>query len=241
VARILLGALLLVFTSAAASAQPAADRGYIDGGFDMFVGAANFGDVVHPIEFAEASTISTTYPLKAAPGFDVGGGARVWRRLTVGLAVSRVTRLNDAGVNAQMPHPFFFNQPRTVTGTATGLSRDETAVHLQLRWNAPLASRWQLAVGGGPSLLTVEQVLVQDVQLGQTYPFDTATYAGATTEHVSKSRMGFNVGADAAYLFRPHVGIGGGITFSHARIPLTASASTDAGGGHVDIGLRIRF
>ena len=241
--RMLLVTLFFFLDAIAAFAQARtpANHGYMTGGIDVFLGAANFADVIHPLEFVEASTISTTYPLTVAPGFDIGGGARVWRRMTVGLEVSHVTESNSADVNAQMPHPFFFNRPRAVAGSATGLSRDETALHLQVRWNAPVARRWLLAVGGGPSLLKVDQDLVQDIQIAQSYPYDTAAYASATTQHVSKSRLGFNVGADATYLFRPRVGVGAGITFAHARVPLTGSASTDAGGAHVTAGLRIRF
>jgi outer membrane protein with beta-barrel domain len=233
------------FTLAAsvASAQPAPsnDHGYVSAGADFFVGAASFGDTVHPIDFGEAAVINTTYQRKLAPGIDVGGGARVWRSLSLGIEGSRVTKSDSGSVDAQMPHPFFFGRPRAVSGTPSGLSRDETAIHVQARWLVPMRPRWQLAIGGGPSWLSVGQDLVQDVNVTQTYPFDTATFASVTTQRVTKSRVGFNATADVTFLLRPHVGVGVSSTFSHAHIPLTDSAATDAGGLHVSGGLRFRF
>lgn len=82
---------------------------------------------------------------------------------------------------------------------------------------------------------------MSDVTVTQTYPYDTATFASATTVRRSQAKPGFNAGADVAYLFRPHVGFGFGVTFSHARIALDDATTVDAGGAHVSGGLRFRF
>src|SRR4029077_19967420 len=96
------------------------------------------------------------------PGFDVGGGVRVWRNLAVGLDVSRFSKETAGTVSAQIPHPFFFNRARTVSGDASGLTRDETAVHLQALWMLPFGSRWRLALGGGAPWVSRGQALVRE-------------------------------------------------------------------------------
>ena len=224
-----------------ARAQSPTSRGYLSIGGDVAVAPATFSDTVHPIEFGEASTITSAYQPKLAPGIEVGGGARVWRGLTVGAAVSWVTRADSATVDAQVPHPFFFGKPRAVSGSTSGLNRDETSIHLQALWHAAAGRRWVVAFGGGPSWIAASQDVVQDIAVTQTYPFDSATFASATTTHVSKSRLGYNVAADAAYMVRPHVGVGFGATFSHASIPISSTTSIDAGGGHINGGLRLVF
>ena len=240
-ARIVLAALLVAAASPVRAQTAPPERGYITASADLLVAGTGFGDEIHPIEFGEPATIDTSYRVGFAPGFAVGGGVRVWRRLAVGVEVGRVSHANDASVSAQVPHPLLFNTPRSVSGTATGLDRAELAVHLLVSWVAPLSTRWQLAVSGGPSWITVDQDLVTDVTVNQTYPYDTATFAGVVTQQASKGHIGVNAGVEAAYLATPHVGLAIGARYAHAHVPLTATAATDAGGAHVTAGLRLRF
>ena len=238
-------ALLLLFSCCApisAYAQSVeSERGYVTGAADFLVAGSSFSDVVHPIDFAEPATVGTNYHVGFAPGFEVGGGVRVWRRMFIGVDVSRVSGANDADVTAQVPHPLQFNTPRSVAGSASNLDRTELGVHVLVSWVTPLSRRWQLAVSGGPSWITVDQDLVGDVTVSQTYPFDTATFAGVVTQPVSNSHVGVNAGVNAHYLLKRRASLTFGARYSHAHVPLSASASTDAGGLHVTAGLRLGF
>jgi hypothetical protein len=229
--------------AAPARAQSAAwdDRGYLrlSGWFQPAAGS--FSTTTRPIDFAEPSTVDTTYRTRSIPGFEVDAGGRVWRNLAIGVGVSRFSKDTAGSVSAQVPHPFFFNRPRAVSGDASGLTREETALHLQASWMVPLRNRLQLALAGGPSWFDVGQDLVTDVTVTQVYPYDTATFAGTTAVRRSHSGIGFNAAADLAYSVRPHVGVGIGVTFSHARVQLDDATTVDAGGAYVTAGLRFRF
>ena len=237
------GALMIMSFAAAVPAR--AQTGWTDRGYVNLSGwyqpTSSFSDSVRPIDFVETSVVDTSYKTRSIPGFDAGGGVRVWRNLAIGLDVSRFSKNTEGSVSAQVPHPFFFNQARSVSGDASGLTRDETAVHLQALWMLPLRDRWQLALAGGPSWFSIGQDLVSDVTVTQTYPYDTATFASATSTHRSHSQIGFNAGADVSYRVRPHVGLGIGVTFSHASVPLDDTVTVDAGGAHVGGGIRLRF
>src|SRR5215471_5280533 len=91
------------------AAQSATERGYVTAAADFLVAGSSFTDTIHPIEFGEPSTITTTYHVGFAPGFAIGGGARVWRQLAVGVEVGHVGGMHDGDISAQVPHPFFFN------------------------------------------------------------------------------------------------------------------------------------
>jgi hypothetical protein len=241
-------AVVLALPAAGAAAQTAAppDRGYLRAGGDVRVSVASFSGVAHPIDFAEAATVATTYGQQAAPGFEVAGGVRVWRRLAVGASVTRFTKTSGGAVTAQVPHPFFFNRPRPVSGEASGLGREETGIHVQATWIVPVRPRVSLAIAGGPSWFSLSQDVVTDVSVTQTYPYDTATFAGVVSARESRSAVGFNVGGDLGVFFSRYVGVGVGATFSHAHVSLpatsaTSSAGVDTGGLHVDAGLRVRF
>lgn len=233
--------------SAPARAQPAAwsDRGYISISGDLRISTLTFTGAAHPIDFAEPATVTTTYDTKTAPGLDVGVGIRVWRNLGVGADVSYLTKPGTGSVNAEIPHPLFFNKPRTVVGDATGLGHDETALHLQAVWMAPVTARWSIALAGGPSWIVVGQDLVDDINVASVYPFDSATFEGAVKTHQSKGRLGFNAGADATYRVRRRVGVGFGASYSLARVPLALTSgetlTVSAGGARAGGGLRVRF
>jgi hypothetical protein len=241
--RAMLIVLALMLGAGDARAQSGAwiDRGYVSASGWYQPSAAAFSAVVRPIDFVEPSLVDTSYTIQSEIGVDAGGGVRVWRALAVGASVSRFSKSGRGSVSAQVPHPFFFNRPRPVSGDASGLTRDETALHVQALWMIPLRNRWQLAIAGGPSWISVGQDLVSDVTVTQTYPYDTATFASATAVHRSHAAIGFNAGADLAYGLRPHVGVGIGVNFSRAAIHLDDTTSVDAGGAHVAGGLRFRF
>ncbi|PYR58544.1 MAG: hypothetical protein DMF91_16905 [Acidobacteria bacterium] len=205
----------------------------INGGYRP--AATAFSDTVRITQNVEPGAIDTAYRVKAAPEFDAAGGVRVWRQLAL------------AVITAQVPHPLYFGRPRAVGGEAPGLSRQETAVHAQLVWMVPVADpggRWRLNVAGGPSFFSLRQNVVQDVTVTEAYPFDTATLATVVSQRVTKSRVGFNVGADLSYMLSANVGVGTTVMFSRARVSLPSTGHdlrVDAGGAHVGAGLRFRF
>ncbi|HYM25774.1 MAG TPA: outer membrane beta-barrel protein, partial [Vicinamibacterales bacterium] len=239
--RVLITVVVAFGLAAQARAQTAwTDRGYFDLSADVRVSPMTFDGIARPIDFAEAATVSTSYDVKQAPGFDVAAGVRVWRNLAIGVDVAWSTRPSTGSITAQMPHPLFFNRPRSVSGDASGLDHDETALHVQAVWMIPATPRWSIALAGGPSWIVVNQAIVDDVAVTSTYPFDTASFANAVSGRTSAGRLGFNVGGDVAYRVRRRAGIGFGVRFARARVPMTSAAgnsiTVDAGGLGVDGG-----
>jgi hypothetical protein len=239
-AAIVVLAAILRPASAAAQSGAWTDKGYaaING---FYQPSTSFSDLVRPIAFGEAAQVDTRYGIKAVPGADAAAGVRVWRNFAIGVDVGFLTKSGSGTVTAQMPHPFYFNRPRAVTGDASGLARSETAVNLEALVMLPIRARWQAALFGGPTWFMVNQDLVTNVTLTENYPYDTASFAGTTSTRQSRGKAGVNVGGDVAYMLRPHVGIGVDVRFTRARIALTDTATVTAGGTHVGGGLRFRF
>jgi hypothetical protein len=193
----------------------------------------------------ETGSTQTDYPIKGGFTFDGGAGYRLWKNLGAGVAFSYFTR-NDVGhATSSVPHPLFFNQPRTITGDAPHVTRTERAVHVQAMYLWKSSGALRLAISGGPSFFTVEQDFVSDVTVSQTYPFDTATFGSATTTRAKASKAAFNVGADVMWMFAPNIGVGGIVRFSTASVDLDApggrTVSVDAGGGYAGGGVRLIF
>jgi hypothetical protein len=207
--------------------------------------STDFADNVVFTEFVEEGDFDAAYRIDSGAIFDIGGGVRLPFNLGIGAGFSRFDKSNDASVNARIPHPFFFDRDRSIAGSAASLTRTETAVHLQVRWFAPIPGAVELSVFGGPTFFSVTQGLVTAVEFSQTYPFDVASFTGAASGTQTESAVGYNVGADVGFFFSRYVGIGALVRFSRASLDLVSEdsgvISVDAGGFHAGGGLRLRF
>lgn len=193
----------------------------------------------------ETETIDVTYPMKPQVLVDVGAGYRVWKNLGLGVAVSRTTGNGTADVTASVPHPFFFKQPRTVTGTENGIVHAETGVHLQLQYLVPASGHLRFVLAAGPSWATVEHEVVTNLTVAESYPYDTATFGGAVTKLSNASAVGFNAGIDVTWMFARSAGVGGLIRYARANVDLNVAdgptLAMKAGGIQGGIGLRVEF
>lgn len=192
---------------------------------------------------AENGRLDTAYDVGGGLAFDASGSYLVWKQLAVGVGLTLFSTSTPTTINAQVPHPFFFNTPRSVTGNFDG-DRSETAVHIQAKWLVPVNPKMLVTIFGGPSFFSVKQDIVNDFEYSESYPFDTATFSRAIAASQSESAVGVNVGGDVAYFLTPNVGVGGSVQYSGATVQMTVpSGTTDvkAGGLQAGGGLRLRF
>jgi len=225
--------------------EPVTEVGYVDINLGLQATSTSFASTLHPIVSAEAETVQTTYAVKRAREFDFGGGVHLTPTFALGAALSRFTKGDAGTVDAQVPHPFFFNRARSVSGTANDLTRTETAIHLKAVWMPAVGDGWSLSLSGGPSFFRVGQDLVDAIKISETYPYDTAAFAGVVATRHDVSGLGFNAGADITRLFTSHMGVGVDVAFSRATLHLVSASNTtidiEAGGLRVGGGLRFRF
>jgi hypothetical protein len=193
----------------------------------------------------ETETIDVTYPRNAGVLVDVGIGVRLWKRLGIGFAVGHVAGDGTAEVTARVPHPFFFTQPRTVTGRQAGVAREETDLHLQVQYAILASRRARVVLGAGPSRIKLTEDVVTDVNVTETYPYDTAAFRDAATKGSTASVNGFNAGLDVRWKLTRSVGFGGLVRYTRANAELDVRAghtlSMKAGGAQAAAGIRFAF
>lgn len=193
----------------------------------------------------ESAPISTSIDLVSAPMFDVGGSYRFLARLAAGVSVSSLSRDVDGTLNGKIPHPFYFNLPRTISGDLSGLQHKETGVHIYAMYLVPVGSKLDIGVFGGPSHFSVKQDLVTDVSYTASYPYDTASFTGAPKQTVSTTVNGYNVGADVSWRFSRVLAVGGLIRFTGASTTLSVASGNevdaDIGGLQTGAGIRVIF
>ncbi|MEO7272253.1 MAG: hypothetical protein ABIX28_09660 [Vicinamibacterales bacterium] len=208
--------------------------GFVTFGGGIQVASNEFSETHSEPLYGEQKTWTAGYQVEDALDFEVGGGSRVWRDLFVGATYSRVHDSAPASVSGQIPHPFFFNQPRTISGESADLSHDENGVHISVYWRVPVGRRLEVAVFGGPSIINVSRQLVKDVEFTEAYPYDTAEFSLATVEQASKTGIGVHGGASVSYFVTRQIGVGGLLRYSRASLdlptPSSGSVSLDAGG-----------
>jgi hypothetical protein len=193
---------------------------------------------------AEDATLTADASIGVGPVFGARAGMRVWRNLALGGGVELVKSSQSLSVTGRIPHPFFFDKPRDVEGTADGLRRVETLVAVEVSWLLAVSRRIDVLVFGGPAYVHVTQDMATRIQFAESYPYDTATYTGLETASVSGGGLGATGGVDVSYLVSKRLGIGGEVRYSRASTTLTPSAEPSTvplGGLQVAVGVRLLF
>jgi Outer membrane protein beta-barrel domain len=192
----------------------------------------------------ETASVDADYSVDAGPLFDAGVGFRIWKGLGAGVAFSRFTVDSTGQAEATLPHPLFFQRNRQISGETTGITREESGIHIEAQYQLPPLGRFSVTLAGGPSVMDIRQSIVTDVNYTEEFPYDTATYVGVDSQRVSGTATGFNAGADVRWMFTRNIGVGGLVRYTRASVDLTRNNRTvtvDAGGMQVGGGLRLAF
>jgi hypothetical protein len=239
------GAIMVAASTASAQSTAWGDNGYVSFAGMYQTTTTAFGDVVDLTINQESSTVQTDQAVDKGPAYDVSAGGRLVGNFGVGFGFTYFRRNAGATVTGGIPHPFYFGQPRTLSGSATGLRHEERAVHVDAMWLLPLSESFQVAVFGGPSYFQVRQAMVSEVQFADSYPFDSVTFSSVKTTEQKASRLGYNGGVDVSYFFSRYIGVGGLVRYSRGEVRLPSpdggKTTVEAGGLQSGAGIRFRF
>lgn len=198
---------------------------------------------------------------RAAPDdltLDIAAGVRVWRRLSIGLGVSRFRTVDAVTVTGEVPSPLFVARPRKLTEHRfDGFETEHIGVHAHAGWTVPVAERLDVMLSLGPSLFRVAQDRVSRVviaEMGRPHvDVEMAEVADVRRASVQRDVLGANVGLDIVFhIFRrvepgAHfwtTGIGGFLRWSGAVAKIPAfglDEPMEIGGLQAGLGLRFRY
>jgi hypothetical protein len=195
-------------------------------------------------KYFEPAPVTGATPDAGVPFVEVAGRIRFGQAWGVGVAVSYLSGRDAAAVSGFVPHPFYVDQPRTISGEAQRVRHREAALHAGAAYRLPLR-RVNLTVAGGPTLFRVEQDFVTDVAFLETFPYDSVTFTGATLTRVAASRVGYHAAADLVWPVARLWGVGALIRFSRASMRFTTGGvefgEMKTGGLQAGGGLRLIF
>ena len=194
-------------------------------------------------KYVEPAPFTAELPKAAVPFLDGGVTVRLWKNLGVGAAVSFLSNRADAEVRAEIPHPFYFDRPRSIAGEAR-VGHRELALHTSAAWLIE-SRRLDVLVFGGPSLFRLDQGLVTDVSFDEEFPYDTATFTEADVVRVQASKTGVHLGVDVTWKRSRRWNVGGLLRYSRARFPLAVdgldAGTASVGGVMAGVGVRHGF
>jgi hypothetical protein len=194
--------------------------------------------------YDETATATALQTVKNGGGmFDIGGGYRT-KSFGVGLSYTRFKTTNSAAITASIPHPIFFDRPRTVATSLDGLEHTEHVVHLDVYYFVPLAEKMDVALFVGPSFFSAKQDYVTGLgAFSESSDFATVTLPlGKAT--AKDSPVGFNIGGEITYTVTPNVAGAFMVRFSRAGANFEFDGedhSIDLGNVQVGGGIRFRF
>jgi hypothetical protein len=242
---------LLAIGSREAAAQglgaPSDDRVLVTIGFGEESGSSDMSDTMNLTVYEEPATVTTSTTWSSGSIFEVSAAVRVFMNFTVGVGYHQETNTTDTQISAVVPHPIFFNRPRNITATESGLYRRENATHLTFGWIVPVDDKLDVHVTGGPSFFRLRQDVVSAVRAAETADLNNPVVQSTVTEQ-RKSVTGFNLGADVTYILWQNddmrIGAGGFLRYTSAEadvLMLANEVSTKVGGMQFGFGARVRF
>ena len=206
--------------------------------------------VADAIAKTEKDSFTASYPANRGVLVDAGVGIRLAGSFGVGVTGSYLSRSSSADFALSVANPALANTPRVLTGSAASLAHTETAVHLQALYAMRLGSKGRVMLSAGPTIVRINQDLIQGVQFNEVAGFSKITLGTVLTAPVTQTVLGFNVGADTTWPIARHLGLGTTTRYSRATTTvdpgsattgLTRSVELQAGGLHLGAGLRFLF
>jgi hypothetical protein len=205
------------------------------------------------IGFSETSTFPSfleegrsTRSYDGGKGIVFEGGAIV--SLKKGLGVMGTVELYqsdfDGVFEETLPHPLYFERPRTVEGQVQGLEYSEKVAHIDAVYTFDFP-KFVVDVFGGGSFFFTNTEILNVVTVSSVYPFDEAIVASTSNTTIDENPIGFNVGGALTWRLTEVVGLAFQGRYSHATIGITREGGEpielDAGGFRVGGGIRLAF
>jgi len=207
----------------------------------------SFSDSRTFTEYAEQTTIHTSYEAGTALGPDVALQVSLFRGLGLMVGYSHASRDVTGHVDVSRPHPLYLNRHRSASSEISGYGLTEGALHLDLAY-ARAAGNLDWALFAGATLFQIEADLLDRPTNDDVYPYDELAITGTPKTVVKESPTGFNVGGRLDYRFGRSRRLGAGVQalYSTASVELKAGqdateARFDAGGLQIGAGLRVYF
>ncbi len=194
--------------------------------------------------FLEEGRTTRSYDGGKGVVFEAGAIVGIWKTLGVMGTVELYQSDFDSVFEETLPHPLYFERPRTVSGEVPGLEYSEKAAHIDAVYTFDFP-KFEVDVFGGGSFFFTNTEILNAVTVSSVYPFDEATVTSTSNTTLDENPLGFNVGGALTWRLTEVVGLAFQARYSHATIGIAREGGgpieIDAGGFRVGGGIRLSF
>ena len=226
---------LCAATVSAQTPTPATERFFLNVNVGGQLATRTVNTVATKIVYDETASLTSTQPVGRGAVIDFDGGYRIHGDFFAGVMVSFFSNSETAATSASIPDPLFFNRPKTVTGSTSGLKRHETTAAPHVTWSRPLTDNMDFNVSGGIAFIHLSQDLAGN--------FDVTAPQNVTILQTTETGNGVGPFAqvDVVYNLKARYGVGGFVRYAGAKVDLPSIADANVGGMQAGGGIRIRF
>jgi hypothetical protein len=196
--------------------------------------------------YDEIATVDISQTINNGGFIEFGGVYKVRPDIGVGLAYGFLSNSGGGRVAGELPHPLFFDQPRSFSQDVSDLKHTEHSLHFQAVYFVPFTDKVDFSFSIGPSLFNVTQGLLRGVRFSENPPsYTTVTIDSVDSVELSDSGWGINLGADMTYTLTPRIGVAALLRYTHGSVEFNPSdnqtADVTAGGLQLGAGVRVLF
>ncbi|MEZ5294567.1 MAG: hypothetical protein R2745_26035 [Vicinamibacterales bacterium] len=199
-------------------------------------------------KYDELGRVDVSSEVSSGAVLDFGVGARLTGNWIAAANFHRTSSTDFADVSGQVPHPLFFDRPRSFSGTVDDLKRTEQALHLSLGYRLGLTDKLDVQFLAGPSQFRFTQEVVSGVDFTEAGGAFTAVNLTSQTQVRKHNAWGGHVGADVSYQIAQsgtsNFRLGAYVRYAEAASEfqvISQTAKTKVGGIQFGGGLRVRF
>lgn len=208
--------------------------------FGQTVGTTTFSASQIVREYAEDGSLNSSYKVGSAPGGGFDLQYNLGERFGVRLGAQTFSRKSTGTFTGQAPNPFFFNRPRSFSGTQADLGFNEAALSLTGVYRGG-SGKWSFNLEGGPALFSVDATVAEKATYAEGYPYDTATFNGISSVKKKVNPFGIAVGLEVGRQIANSVSVvvQGRFTQGSGNLDLNGQKiAVKAGGAQARVGLR---
>lgn len=203
--------------------------------------------------YRETLAAAAVYPeLSKVNDIHLSAGFAAAGNLSLGVNFDGQNYASFVGLGISVPSPYFFSRSASDgRPTAITVARKDRAIDLSGVYRIPMSSPdISLRIFGGPTYFRITNEMIEKITYVQSassvLPINSVTIRSFTSNDVTGSSIGFNIGADVGYFFSRHVGLGAAVKQSRGNVTVTDPLSGDKttlAAGHLQFGggLRLRF
>jgi hypothetical protein len=193
--------------------------------------------------FRETATVDVNYRDSSRSGYELGALVHIFGPVGIVASAELFDRSPSATYRDRLPHPFFYDQLRELSGEQPHLSWSERAFHVDPVLSLDFGPRLSVDVFSGVSMFFTETELVDEILYEEVFPYDSVVSKGLTFRRMNARPLGYNVGVSTTLRLVGVLGMDFGLRYSRAGVHLDLAQGReirfDTGGLRFGAGLRI--